>query len=192
MNRPRPSNWIYATTVGTFLSELLNYLVRVGDRPGKHSYRQGRKDPINQCARCSHARQKNADFLFREAHDLGGGYPSAGLHRSQTLGKSSYPRSILFKCNLPRESPPERLYNAKISRALWLVRFSGEARLMLRTLVNWPTDVPLSVRNYRSLLDRFCGIFSSIPKRRIRSKASRFGGCQSARSKNGCLKRARL
>jgi len=31
----------------------------------------------------------------------------------------------LFKSNIPPEPLPERLHSAKISRALWLVRFSG-------------------------------------------------------------------
>ena len=52
--------------------------------------------------------------------------------RAQTLasiahkpGSSPTPRFSLFKSNSPSEPLPERLHSAKISRALWLVGFSG-------------------------------------------------------------------
>jgi hypothetical protein len=50
---------------------------------------------------------------------------AANLHRSQSLGSGPTLCFSLFKSIFPPEPLPERLYSAKISLALWLVRFSG-------------------------------------------------------------------
>src|SRR5262245_7890565 len=50
---------------------------------------------------------------------------SASISESwANVGSSPTPCLTLFKLNFPPEPPPGRIYSAKISRALWLGRFS--------------------------------------------------------------------
>jgi hypothetical protein len=67
-----------------------------------------------------------------------------------------------------------------------------EARIMLATSAEHLIDASLSTRSCQSLRAIFFAIYGNIPKRRIRSKALRFGGCQSGRSNGGCRKCASL
>ena len=68
----------------------------------------------------------NALFEKRAANRLGSVCLAAiSLHCSENLGRSPHPVSFQFKSNLPAEPLSKRLYSAKISRALWLVKFSG-------------------------------------------------------------------
>src|ERR1700737_2008505 len=92
-------------------------------------------------------------------NSLGRASFAAGLHRSQALGRSARPVSFLFKSNFPPEPLPERLYSAKIPRALWLVGFSGRLERSLSPH-NFPSRlITLSLlaihpNKLRSLLDR--------------------------------------
>jgi hypothetical protein len=68
---------------------------------------------------------------------------------------------------------------------------TSKARLLL-SAVHRSTDVRLSTRSCQNLLGKFLAISGSIPKPRIRSRASWCGGYRSGRSKTGCRRSASL
>ena len=72
--------------------------------------------------------QQAVELLFDQLGGLAAEHRLATPASLTNLGGGPHPVSFMFKSNFPPEPLFKRLYSAKISQALWLVRFSGSSK----------------------------------------------------------------